>query len=62
MVVVIGDGFAPGGRVDAARATETAAKSVGLSLIARASLERPDHVDPERWRWEHVLAFGRGSG
>lgn len=56
LVIVIGDGLTPGGEVDASAPTEAAAKAAGLTAVARASLERPDHAR-RTLRWEHVFAF-----
>ena len=56
LVVVIGDGITPAGTVDASEPTESAGKAAGLSLVARASVERVDHAR-ESTRWEHAFAF-----
>jgi SAM-dependent methyltransferase len=57
IVIVIGDGFAPGkGIIDVSEATEEAAQRAGLASVARASLERPDFAQQDG-RWEHGLAF-----
>lgn len=56
LVIVIGDGLAPGGPIDTSEPTEAGAKAAGLVSVARASLERPDHARGTS-RWEHVFAF-----
>jgi hypothetical protein len=59
MVVVIGDGYAPGvGEIDTSEPTEAGARVAGLTSVARASLERPDHARGTS-KWEHVFAFRR---
>jgi hypothetical protein len=60
LVVVIGDGLTPMGVVDSSEGTELAARAAGLQVLARASLERPDHARGTV-RWEHVFAFQKGS-
>ena len=59
LVVVIGDGLAPGGLVDTSEPTEAAAKNAGLVAVARASVERPDFAR-DTMRWEHAFAFRKG--
>jgi SAM-dependent methyltransferase len=56
LLLVIGDGLVPSGAVDAARPSAEAAGRAGLTLLASASLERPDHGGRTHRR-EHVLAF-----
>lgn len=56
LVIVIGDGIAPGGLIDTSEPSEAAAKNAGLVSVARASVERPDHAR-DTMRWEHVFAF-----
>jgi SAM-dependent methyltransferase len=56
LVVVVGDGWIPSGPVDAAEPSVAAAQAAGLSLLAGASLERPDRGGRALLR-EHVLAF-----
>jgi DNA modification methylase len=58
LVILIGDGLSPAGTVDTSEATEEAGKAAGLTLTARASVERMDHAR-ERARWEHAFAFTR---
>ena len=58
LVVVIGDGLTPSGRVNCVSVTEQAAKDAGLRFVARASLERPDFARQDS-RWEHVFVFER---
>jgi hypothetical protein len=55
-VVVIGDGLTPTGSIDSSEATSEAANAAGLTSVARASLERPDHARGSS-RWEHVFAY-----
>ncbi len=56
LVVVIGDGLLPSGIVDAAQPTLDAATRAGLSFIAGASVERPEHAGLTNRR-EHAFAF-----
>lgn len=56
LVVVIGDGLAPGGTIDTSEPTEAAARAAGLESVARASVERTDFAR-DTARWEHVFAF-----
>jgi len=56
LVQIVGDGWVPGGPVDAAGPSIAAAEQAGLALRAGASLERPDHGGRHALR-EHVLAF-----
>ena len=58
VVVVIGDGLSPSGLIDSGRVCEDAALEAGLTLRARASVERPDYAR-QTTRWEHVFAFGK---
>lgn len=60
LVIVIGDGLTPRGPVDTARASEEIGKRVGLELVARASVARPDHARRTH-RWEHAFAFRQPS-
>lgn len=54
LVVVIGDGLTPAGPVDSVKTTVTAGEEAGLTLVARASVERPDHAR-DTVRWEHAV-------
>ncbi len=57
LVVVIGDGYAPGsGEIDTSEPTEAAARAAKLVAVARASLERPDHARGTS-KWEHAFLF-----
>ena len=56
LVVVIGDGLTPAGNVDSVQTSVAAGEAAGLSLIARASVERPDHAR-ETVRWEHAVVL-----
>ena len=56
LIVVIGDGLLPSGVVDAAQPTLDAARRAGLSLVAGASVERPEHAGLTNRR-EHAFAF-----
>jgi len=56
LIVVIGDGLTPRGGVDTAGATEGSAVAAGLTMVGRASVERPDHAR-STVRWEHAFAF-----
>jgi len=58
LVIVIGDGLLPSGVVDAAQPTQDAALRAGLRLLARASVERPEHAGRTNRR-EHAFAFFR---
>lgn len=56
MAIAIGDGLSPAGGIDASEPTSTAGIAAGLTLVARASVERPDFAR-EQNRWEHVFVF-----
>lgn len=56
LVVVIGDGLLPSGVIDAAQPTQDAALRAGLRLLARASVERPEHAGRTNRR-EHAFCF-----
>lgn len=58
LIVVIGDGLTPTGRIDCVSATQDAAREAGLELRARASIERPDYARKDS-RWEHIFMFER---
>lgn len=58
LVVVIGDGVAPGGAIDTSSSSDEAARAAGLVSVARASVEREDHAR-DGTRWEHVLCWQR---
>ena len=58
LIVVIGDGLTPTGRIDCVSATQDAAREAGLELRARASIERPDYAREDS-RWEHIFMFAR---
>src|SRR5512139_2523352 len=54
LIVVIGDGLLPSGVIDAAQPTQDAALRAGLRLLARASVERPEHAGRTNRR-EHAF-------
>ena len=54
MVIVVGDGIIGGKLVDALYPTVEAMKSCGLSIVARASADRPDHAR-KAIRIEHLV-------
>ncbi len=56
LVVVIGDGLLPAGVIDASQPTLDAARRAGLTFIASASVERPEHAGRTNRR-EHAFAF-----
>ncbi len=56
LVIVIGDGFTPAGPIDSSEPTELGARAAGLTSVARASVERPDHARGTV-RWEHAFAY-----
>ena len=58
LIVVIGDGLTPTGRIDCVGATQEAAHEAGLRLRARASIDRPDYARKDS-RWEHIFMFTR---
>jgi hypothetical protein len=61
LVVVIGDGLLPSGVIDAAQPTHDAARRAGLRLLARASVERPEHAGKTNRR-EHAFLFAPAAG
>ena len=54
MVIVVGDGLVAGRLVDALQPTVEAMESAGMTIIARASADRPDHARDSN-RIEHLV-------
>jgi len=60
MVIVVGDGLVGDRMVDALGPTVEAFNACGLSVVARASADRPDHAR-ESIRIEHMIMAERGG-
>lgn len=56
VAIVIGDGLVETGPIDTHEPTIAAARTLGWSSVAGASVRRPDHAR-DTGRWEHVLLF-----